>query len=201
MNSMITRYWMKTLLLWLLLACPSYLSGCFYQYAEFNPLKGQTPIILFGNYLVDMHGYAAGGHNFYCDFAFVHITGDTTNLDTIPVLILDSICFRGACLNGDFCLNPTSWFDQDQESIRKGHGQYHSHGLIRGRDLYYVAGRVVPGGYSLMNAYRLSEKCDKNDVIVVLWVRMLERVTGKEIARESKIVQFRIKRGSRLGMS
>jgi hypothetical protein len=186
----------------MVLLCLGSLTGCFYQYAFFNPSDDQLPIVLFGRYQATLRGWAEGDHELFCEFSFIHEVRDTTKLDSLPVLILDSICLHGACLGTDFCLKPSSWYDMDRESMRKGNGHYRSfYRLILGRDIYYYNGQVTPGGFDLVNAYRLPENCNKNDVTVELWIRMLNRETGKEMARESKIIQFQIKRGSRLGMS
>ena len=145
------------------------LPSCVYDYTWFRPADTKTPIVLFDCYSATFRGWAAGRHQLICNLEFSRTVTDTTLLDTIPILILDSICFSGECLDDAFCVKPASWHEQDQRRFRHGRGHYRRESdLVREHDLYYIDGRLVPGGFDLWDDYRLPDICNKDDVSVTL---------------------------------
>jgi len=176
------------------------LCGCFHHTSSFNPIKKEIPISLFDRYHISIRGYDAIGRTFLGNVSFIKEIVDTTSLDSLPILVFDSICFHGDCLGEDFCVSPKSWYDDAQDNLRKGWGSWNLKHLIKDTDLYYKSGKVTPGGFDLRNVFRLPENCDKMNVSVGIHARILDRKTKVEFASENKIIRFEIKRGRRLEM-
>lgn len=212
-NAMMIKHYYRIILLCIIISCVGLLTGCFYQYIEFKPTYDKNPIILFDKYQVYIRGFGAGSRIDF-EFELLQSVYDTTNLDSIPILLLDSVCFRDECLDGDYCSKPQSWYAKGQENYRKGHGGgYDAYlirrekpylggypvKLIRDKDLFFMEGRIVSGGFELSNGPGLPESCYKSEVTVELWFRLLDRITGDEISNETTIIPFRIKRGRHFG--
>ncbi len=146
---------------------------------------------MFGRYRLEISGTGSPLHNVYCDLEFLSPTTDTSNIDTIPVFVIDSYCFEGTCLDSSFCRRPGTYWDDVRESLVKGKKPYHK--LLIGDDLNFGLPRGLwPNGFHFSDTLVLSETCKDRDVSVVINARLFDRVSGKEIARESKRVQFRI---------
>jgi hypothetical protein len=166
---------------------------------EFVRDESAAPIVMFDRYSVDFWSIGWPGDNTFISFSYLRDIKDTTHLDTLPILVLDSICFAGTCLNNASCLRPTSW----RESWKQRGKEPEQDGVLYLRkpraclplkyeDLFYIEDMVVPQGYDQDIGYSIPRGCVGTTVTVTLKAHLLNRVTGQEIARETKEMPFMI---------
>ena len=171
------------------------------RWRDFKPVEKEEPVVLFGRYNVKLRGHASGPHTVECSVRFVNPLNDTMRIDTVPILVIDSMCFDGRCLDSTICLHPTSSYEIDERYRQDPNTTCTHFGTYIGTDLQYIyLKQVQPVDYFLYNKLRLPEYCDSNDVYMILCARLLDRVTNKEITQEAKRIQFNIRSRRRITM-
>lgn len=170
------------------------LTGCrVLHWRSFEPSEHQTPIVMFDRYLLRMDGYASGPNNLYVEVDFVNDIRDTTHIDSLSIFVIDSLRFCGGCLDSSFSVHPETWAETQPEICCVGYrGSPQSNVPFRDSDLYFFDGKLVPGGFEVTNAYSLPDSCTNLDVSVEVQAKLLDRKTGLELERESRVVQFLI---------
>jgi len=172
--------------------------GCWTdRWVEFNPVNGRHKTTMFDRYVLEYEGYATTGTELNILVSFVGDAVDTSYIDTIPVFVVDSVCFHGDCLDSSYCGHPLSW-RKFNEWLRDRYGPDFgtNYGTpIRQWDLWYRNGRLIPTGYHLLSTATpvFPAGCTDTTVSVEIQARLLDRATGEEIAREAKTLRFRIK--------
>jgi hypothetical protein len=172
-----------------------FLNGCWSTHRVFFPIKGEQPVIMFDNYKLNIHGTAEGYHNIICETSSIRKFPDTLDINTIPIFLIDSLCFYGDCLDSQACYHPQPSRElfplMSNES--KGPGS-----LSVPIDLSYRPGEYLPCDFYLLNTLRLRPACKDAGVAVEIRAIMIERATGKELANESKKIGFLIKKETKL---
>ena len=176
------------------------ISSCQYRrWRDFSPVKEELPISIFGRYHLEIKGYASGAHNIYIDLSFANEITDTITLDTIPIFIIDSFCVYGDCLDSQMCHQPESWYEF-REGFPDFDYVYNTRRLFLQKDLWLVNGKLKPGGYELNNILRLPATCIDSSLVLDLYVRLIDRVSNKEIANEVKRIRMLIRNMKRTYM-
>jgi len=162
------------------------------RWRDFRPLEREQPITLFDRYSMDVRGYATG--NLFISFAYLNEIQDTTRLDTLPIIKIDRICFRGNCLIKPFCRKPLSWAEtRDYRQLGVVYyGKSVSNKPFKYYDLFYIEGKVVPGGFELSGAYELPPDCKDSAISVEFRTWLLNRATSRVIAKELREIRFLI---------
>lgn len=175
-------------------------SGCA-KFRRFTPVSEAQPVTMFGLYELDMGGAAVDGKRvctFSCYVRFVDEIPVTANTDSIPIFVIDSFCFQGECLDSDCCNRPRSGHDLSLKMQRERRLFFDAPKITD--DLSDGGGYLVPTDYSVWENIDLPITCVDNDITVLIHARLIDRVTGEEIARESKRVPFLIKKYKRLDL-
>lgn len=167
--------------------------ACLVNYRHLRPVGSEEPVMLLGKYYLDIGSVNSTGgplsvhswmYGLDCDVIYRGELPDNTNYDTIPVFVMDSICFAGECLNENFCVGfPVSTNASTiRGTIRDSLSVYDSTGH---EDLPFRR-------YSYTGDLGMPKACDGGEVLIGLYARLLDRVTFAEIARESKVVRFQM---------
>lgn len=161
-----------------------------------RPVKEERPVTMFDNYFLRMSGLAIDTFTvaaFVCRLDFKNKVPDTSNFDHIPILVIDSFCFEGACLEEDHCRSTISHAEMDREmDKREGRKPYTSpypDDLGWGRE----EGYLFPSGYRVRKALRLPVGCKDQQIVVVVHARLIDRTSGEVIAQDAKRVRFEVK--------
>lgn len=185
----------RTLLLLPLLTCV--VVGCLTSCSvvwRLRPVKTELPVILFDKYTLQMAGGTMGdtsqNHVLYIEVNLKSKITDTTNYDTIPIFLLDSICLEGICLDSEYCASPKYYADS-----RKADDERFAFKPPRAYDLWFDGNQLRVAGFSFPDRLNISVNCRDEGVAVITFARLIDRVTGDLIATEAKRVQFRLKRG------
>lgn len=172
-------------------------SGCWTKrWTEFNPIKQEQPIIMFDSYLLHISGLVTKAPTMDIEVSFIRKITDTTYLDTIPVFIIDSVCFHGSCLDSSFCSKPIDWCELN-ELIKKEQPYFIGYDFgtpLSYKDLWYEDGKLKPISYYLDPSVTIPfpSACTDTSITVEIRACILDRLTGKELARESKTLRFLI---------
>jgi hypothetical protein len=149
---------------------------------------------MFDLYRLDMKGFVSGSPYMILDVSYIDVIADTNAIDTLPVFLIDSICFLGPCLDSSFCSGPWSWREYDEHIKAADTGfRGFDHGIpLRYPDLWLRDGILIPSGYRLHRSTTppLSLSCADSSVSLLIRARLLDRLSGEELAREVKNVQF-----------
>lgn len=94
---------------------------CFSSRVVFEPVKEERPVHLLGRYTLDILGFAEESYNFRCRVSFLGGHPDTMHIDTIPVLVIDSVCFEGRCLDKPRCYRLESHHEWILELQKQGY--------------------------------------------------------------------------------
>ncbi len=157
---------------------------------SFRAERSEQRVPLFDRYNLSLFGGPAERLGYVsCALRFMSAHHDTTRLDTIPILVVDSLCFSGQCLTNTFCLHPQTegeWIAA--RSKEKRPNQY----VGSATDLEYANGKLQPVGFIVDTAINIPDKCGRHDLRVGVKMHMIDRTTGKVLAEELKEVQFEI---------
>jgi len=172
----------------LIIAC---CQSCFIvNYAHFRPIESERPVMMFETYELEMGSSAASRYSlktFSCNVIFRGEIPSGTNFDTIPIFVIDSLCFEGTCLIGNSCVDNTR--DSLHKYGRLQGGFLFSSNPRRNEDLpfqnYYI--------YSY-SGFEIPIECENQEIFVVTYARLIDRITRDELARESKRTQFQLKK-------
>ena len=163
--------------------------SCFMvNYAHFRPIESEPPVMMFETYELDMGSSAPSRYSlkhFSCNVIFRGKIPSGTNFDTIPIFVVDSICFEGACLIGNICVDTT------RDSV------YQYSGLRSGFlfSAYPRRHEDLPFHMFYINSYsgfEIPMECENQEIFVVTYARLIDRITRNELARESKSTQFQL---------
>jgi len=163
------------------------LQACrWYSRREFNPDSSEFPITFFSLYKLELEGLAAETHTaIVCHVSFLEPRDATGDIAKIPVFVVDSFCFESRCLNSSVCYGSLSEYEIFPKQP------------YLDEDLCTSSGRLDPVDYWLDGAPKLPPDCKGRDVSVTLKARLLDRQSRETIARESKRIQFVIKKKTR----
>lgn len=134
------------------------LTGCIATTTEFTPAKSSQRILVFDRYWIDLRGFKSRGEDFVSIFIEpVKSISVTTPLDSIPVLLIDSVCLSGACVSLSSCEKPSGGYEHSVRdrsmSIGTALTLSPAADLEVGREEYY------PFGYSLKGDKNLRSAC------------------------------------------
>jgi len=194
----------KLLVLIVLLITSLHYFGCsLYTNKDFIPVEAKRPTTMFEQYALQIHEYkdvsffviplALASDNIYIDVDFITPVADTTSLQTVPIFVIDSICFEGTCMDSSICRIPMTGF----EALRLPYPNNIVH-VVPDKDLRYQEGQLMPLGFALEKVLWLPGKYSNKNVFVTFYARLLDRATGKTIAEESKKVEYFIKKKTTL---
>ena len=174
-----------------------FLCGGCVSWTQFRPAESELPITMFGRYDLNIGGNLGWHDITYVDIRYLTKICDTMNTDTIPILLIDSMCFLGSCFDSPFCFRPTTWARIRDSVYYANHGE-NPWVPFRDSDLFYYDQQIIPGGYRLEDAYSLPESCRHSVVSIELYARLLERPSHKELSRETKRLRLRFKDRSQI---
>ena len=165
---------------------------------EFNQIDGKEQFTIFDRYYLEILGNA---HNegdtctFICEVDFINKIVDTTYYDTIPIFVIDSFCFEGDCLDFNYCQIIPENYDINTYMMEKGGVPIYE--KKQPDDLYYSRYGLNPSNYRRLPIMLISSRCTGNIVTITIHARLIDRVTGKNIIKESKKVKFKLKKRTR----
>jgi hypothetical protein len=159
---------------------------------EFKPLDKELPVTMFGKYKISFGVVGPGAPNLRCYIDFLSYVSPTADTNTIPIFIIDSLCFEADCVNSKRCYQPQSDYDRGAPSRD---GPFNP-GTTK--DLDTAKGEMIPRGYKVSKAPCFPDSCVKTEATVVIWARLVDRVSKRGISAEEKRVQFNIKKHSGL---
>ncbi len=163
--------------------------GCIGTLTNLRPIKSEPPIILFDRYHVKMGG---GGDSLYsldCEVNFTSKVSDTTDIDSIPIFLVDSLCFEGECVDSTYCLAPDRWSEPDMSLYSKEIDTLYIHPAP---DLWRVDHKIELRRFTFWRALNL--RCQNRPVWIDIHAVLVDRRTGNEMGRQSRRVQFAIKK-------
>jgi hypothetical protein len=164
------------------------------HFKQLTPAESKEPAVLFDQYILEMYGKADSAdsqYSFLCDVEFVEKVPKSTPRDSIPVFLIDSFCFEGACLEQSYCDVPIG-FHEYELRMSKIRG-YPSITSPVDTDLTWSHKYYLPLGFLVWDRIELPMKCEDKGVAVMIHARLLDRLSGDELARESLRVPFEIK--------
>lgn len=165
------------------------------------PIESEKLVTLFtSRYGIEIEGYGAFHHSAVCRLTcwaypiFVFDNTTTGDRDSIPIFVMDSICFEGDCLDPEFCrrsLNPI-----EDHITRNEDGTISITGLTD--EDAYIFGRkhelIWPSHLFRGDDVRVPLSCQGQDVWMVVYARLVDRKTGATVSLEARRVQCKIKR-------
>lgn len=171
--------------------------GCTARW-HFEPSKDERPVSMFnGRYNIKLKGVRASHHSsisrFFCTIDPIESMFDTltTNLDTIPIFVMDSLCFIGDCLYPEFCRRPN--FIIEDYIVMNDDATVHLLELSTKQYPRWKRRLVWPGNLFLGDNVRIPLECKGNEVFVLLYARLVDRISGKTISKEVKSVTFEVR--------
>lgn len=167
--------------------------SCMPKTISVEPLRSEVPIQLFDRYELSLYGYDSRGGGFilYCDPYFLTKVPEGTNSDSIPILIIDTMCFSADCLSDEVCLRLESWHQMD---VRLGvpHNSFTHGEPMSGYDLWVRHEVIIPSGFYTENSPYFLSNCYGSGITVEIKARILDRDTHMQVAKETKKVNFEI---------
>lgn len=165
------------------------------------PIEGERSVTMYDSrYVLYIEGLGAYHHSMIKRFLFSSYSNfapeDTaaTGRDTIPIFVIDSICFEGDCLDPEFCrrsLNPI-----EDHITRNENGTISITGLTD--EDAYIFGRkhelIWPSHLFRGDDVRVPLSCQGQDVWMVVYARLVDRKTGATVSLEARRVQCKITR-------
>ena len=168
------------------------------RFARYRPVDEKSAVVLFDRYEV----FAGAGIvdsslliNLTCQVSFAEDIPSSVPADTIPVLVIDSVCLHGPCLGQDRCLlSPHAAELKRIFSARKGGA---GEGEVMKPDLRDVYGRYELAWFDFFDRIRLPNACLNQTMETVIYACPLDRRTGVVVGREIRKVPSMIKRYKR----
>jgi hypothetical protein len=176
-------------------------SGCV-TYRVLHLVEEEKPVTLFNRYELNIRGGAVDdiGFTVLIHPEFIDTITDTMNVDTIPILMIDTICFECDYMDDLNCIRMLTTQEAKQKRVADDVISDVNPQNVSPRirdDLNYRAGELhVLGFDGYPHRAKLSIKCQF--VNAIFTARLIDRVSGEEIARETKTVRIRIDRSRRL---
>jgi len=122
------------------------------------------------------------------------------NVDTIPILMLDSVCFEGDCIDNNICGEYVSLRERKYDASLFVNDPNADLGKnLFTEDLFYTNERgkekkVDPLGFYVPGGIPLPLECLNNKGITIIYSRLIDRITGETIDQEAKVIQFELKK-------
>ncbi len=188
--------------------------GCGYWVVHnFHRTDPVQPIELYGRYAMTIFGRYIDSSDstvfrVYVDFVEPH--EDTSMIDTIPILIVDSVSFVGACLTDSvaYRLNNSDdigerYYWEWRKTANPRMWKSFEPAPRFGGDLSWRTEKLDPTDYEIRTRRLLPEKCDGRDLYVNVYFRELDRRTGAVLERDYRRFWFKVttKRGMSMGLS
>ena len=166
----------------------------------FKAVESQQPLTMFDKYLLDPKSASDSAVShclFQCFVSFVEDVPANVPHDSIPIFVVDSFCFEGACLDSSFCIVPIGYAEYDRRLVEVGRLRPPRKSQLHNLDLAWDKDRIWPSGFIIWDGIELPVDCASLDVTVVIHARLLDRPSGREIAREARRVPLARKRWRR----
>lgn len=154
--------------------------GCWESRQIVRPIRSERNVQMFGRYSLDIHGLGEEPFPLICDISFLQKHGANSQIDSIPVFVIDSFCFEGACLSYRWCVAPKISSLGSRSNLP---------------DIVVTDGKIVPYGYYAANA--VPPECNDSEFRVGIHARLLDRKTGALIGSELKVVRLKGKLSGR----
>jgi len=180
-------------------------SGCTLLQKNLLLLKEERPVTLFNRYKLDIEAQSYDTSSIYwlmVDVNFVDKhSADVRSVDSIPILILDSVCFGGGCVKDDTCRLLFMYGDEysiDSQRVesekQKAAGIFvDTTGVPPGTyDLFESSGRIVPHGFYVSRGMALPEACVDSSGVMRLYSRLIDRATNELISEKALEVRFEV---------
>lgn len=185
-----------------LIGCGSAREGIF--------LVNEEPPALYDRYTLGISGGrrdSSRTYGFKFDLQFRNpVSSSLESIDTIPVLVIDSICVEDSCSNDAICRH--AYIERDREKIDPGYlllasevnmsFHYHDHPPSRrADDLYYYGEWLYPEDYFVPATIQIPFNCGNDNVALTVFTSLFDRATGHKIRQDvqtygMKLEQFSV---------
>lgn len=157
-----------------------------------EPTAAKTTV--FDRYELEIHGVVSNYPHMTIRAYFTSKVPEMAAYDTIPILVIDELCFTGPCLSEEICRAAISGEEYYGKMSRELHLQRTiQEEPFRDNDLWARNGVLVPDDYLVEKTPKLPSACENTIITITVHARILDRKTHKELARESKPAQFKVK--------
>jgi hypothetical protein len=169
--------------------------GCgFDTQMDFTLAEKPQKTILFDRYSVEISGYKDRIYDYVTvDVELINPNVDTAMVDSIPRLVVDSVCFDAPCLGYPDCFVVLHPDTQKLERYLVPNEYFPYPDSQPKSDLYFLNGQCYVGGFQFAVDDRLRLKCSKKEVTASLYARILDRRTGLLLATEVKKAPYQVK--------
>lgn len=153
----------------------------------------EKPVRLFDRYKIDIKG-GAGEDSLYhvvIKVEFIDTVPGGADIDKIPILSIDSICFGCVAIESQDCIGLESSYEREQRWIRAGDTSFIPIKWST-NDLFFDKGELHPVSLYDVELVRIPKECQ--NVIAQFTARLTDRVTGEEISQESKSLKLNVKK-------
>ncbi len=164
-------------------------------------MEDENPTILFDRYYMEVFG-GAQNENFQM-FFYPDINSIDTlykaslDIDTIPILVIDTFCFYVECIDSSFCEQAFMNSYIGMEKWKSGRLLYKPD--LIGKDLYDKGDWLEPSSFKTLDlAIYVPLECDK--VTVKFKAKLIDRVSKKMIQTEDKVLHLDVKRWKRVSI-
>lgn len=184
-----------------------FLVGCTVTQRNLEVFNEERPVSAFDRYELGIGGVSKDTNTVYalwCNVEFrPRIPSKGIELDTIPVFLIDSICVEGGCVDTANCRK--AYWRKDEEEVDtvlarlRGHsGDDYYYGTNRiwslADDIYKVRGYLEPEDFFVYPGIHLPVSCDDSTGVMILYIRLKDRVTSEIVAQMSKTVTFKVRK-------
>ena len=162
-----------------------------------SPSVEDRPVRMFNRYELNIFGCVdsiADSCGFHIGVDFIETMPATTPFDSIPIFVIDSLCFSGQCQGNDYCLVPRRLYDRVRERIEEGKAIYTP--PREPSDIGWSDKEVWPDDF-LISRYLLPRSCLDDEVTVQIVARLFDRASGDQLGREEKTVTLTVERSKR----
>ena len=168
------------------------LIGCSPRVTYLNAEESIKPAILFGKYEVSLSGWqeADGRYKFAASVNPLELISDTIDIDGLPILVIDSVCFALQPSRNPDCHVARSSFDT--ESAELADGRIESIDTLPARDLRYGEGRILLREFSLPDAKRIASELNGKVALTTIYARLVDRQSGETIGRDVQSSRYSI---------
>jgi hypothetical protein len=188
-----TRRFLSVIVFCILLDLALSLAGCTVVTRRSISLHGSDKSVgMFGRYRLTVEGVCQDTFNqVYFTLAFGTPISDTGVVDTIPILVMDSVCLSGECLGADVCRRPESWLERAKRYPGLSSEPYHP------PDLWHAWGKLEPGGFDIEWRPAVPLPCYGSTLTCQVFARLVDRVSGDTIAEEVTKFLVKVRKWSR----
>ncbi|RKX27141.1 MAG: hypothetical protein DRP45_01840 [Candidatus Zixiibacteriota bacterium] len=126
---------------------------------------------------------------------FIKEIPDSAEIAITPVFVIDSICFRGACIDEGYCHNPITGTEDNRLSMKRGYDLFGYQEPSPFEDVFQIwDGRIVHTSFLIHDGILVPLECKEKTIEITVHARLLERESGLLISRESRAATFRVKK-------